>query len=670
MLKRAEDEEQDTLVDTFVDASALYSRLSNRDSQVFFGRRGTGKTHALSYLAGKMRRESKTVVYIDLRTVGSNGGTYGDPGVSIAEAGTRLLIDVLSVVHGEIVDQALEAADEDGDYAASLPLLDQLFDALSEVEVVGDVEWRESAAQLERDGSEASVGGNASPLAPAPIFRLAATQGRESSSEREEITRGVSRHRVHFGAVQSTLTKLVKTLPKSQLWLLLDEWSHVPVDLQPLLADLIRRCVLPVKGLTVKIAAIEKRSEFRVDDDAGGYLGIELGADVAGDIDLDEFMVFSNDQELASDFMGTLLHKHVQSMREENPAIPLYATPEEMIAEAFASEEAFGELVRAAEGVPRDLINIVGKAALKANARRIRVGDIRDSARSWYNTDKEGAVKKRPDARALLHWIIDRVIGDRKVRGFLLEQSVEHHLVDFLYDQRLLHVIKRGISAKDQPGVRFDAYALDFGCYVDLLSSKSSPRGLLVADHGGVVDVPPDDYDQVRNAILDIQSFSGDPALAAGNRSADGDSLAVSAPHGRLRWFGGPDEPVTDPRAFAFEGSGWYVIVEIDGRYASVPIDRNVTRIGSSSNDHIRLKHRTVTPRHAVIERRDGEHAVRVDRGMHLYVNNRKTSGASVTSGDILKIGAVNVSMVYLEIDRSATTDHGTNEDASIPHAP
>jgi hypothetical protein len=51
-------------------------------------------------------------------------------------------------------------------------------------------------------------------------------------------------------------------LGTKRVWILLDEWSVIPADLQPYLADLLRRSVFPVAAISVKIAAIEKRSSF------------------------------------------------------------------------------------------------------------------------------------------------------------------------------------------------------------------------------------------------------------------------------------------------------------------------------------------------------------------------------------------------------------------------
>jgi hypothetical protein len=74
-----------------------------------------------------------------------------------------------------------------------------------------------------------------------------------------------------------------------------------------------------------------------------------------------------------------------------------------------------------------------------------------------------------------------------------------------------LHVVKHGIAAHDQPGVRYDVYKIDYGCYVDLLATQKAPEGLLALDdpddRAGYVDVPPDDYRAIRQAILDLHEF-------------------------------------------------------------------------------------------------------------------------------------------------------------------
>jgi hypothetical protein len=60
----------------------------------------------------------------------------------------------------------------------------------------------------------------------------------------------------------------------------------------------------------------------------------------------------------------------------------------------------------------------------------------------------------------------------------------------------------------DVAGVRFNAYALDFGRYVDLFNTKKAPARLFATeDEAGnevYAEVPQDDCRSIRRAILDL----------------------------------------------------------------------------------------------------------------------------------------------------------------------
>lgn len=157
--------------------------------------------------------------------------------------------------------------------------------------------------------------------------------------------------------------------------------------------------------------------------------------------------------------------------------------------------------------MPRDAINVLALAAQRALDDAISVEHIRVASRNWYQRDKDKAVSANASAHKLLHWIIDEVIGQRRARAFLLESGHSDPLIEELYDARVLHVLKRNISSHDQPGVRYDVYKLDYGCYVDLMTTQRAPGGLLPADDDGFVDVPPDDYRSIRRAILNLDDF-------------------------------------------------------------------------------------------------------------------------------------------------------------------
>lgn len=455
------------LVSTFVDAGSLFTLLSSLDHQVIYGRRGTGKTHALLYLAETISNQGGIPVYIDMRNIGSSGGIYTDPGLPLAERATRLLIDTLSTICDIIYEFILE--NEELIKNSSLErAIDELSNSIASVSVV------------------------------------------EYQSHAQETFKTVVRHTVRFGAVGQLLKNLTRSIYPKKVWILLDEWSSTPLELQPYLGDFIRRSMFPIQGMVVKIAAIEQRTRFQLPFNDGDYIGIEIGADVAADINLDDFMVFDNDAEQANSFFKELIYKHFQAIEDADPDNVVNSS-DNLVREAFTQSNVFTEFVRASEGVPRDSINIIMLAAKKSVNNKISMNDIRVAASQWYSRDKGSTVESNPEASELLHWIIDEVIGTRKARAFLLRKDVKSDLIDRLFDSRVLHVLKRNVSSNEEPGVRYDVYKLDYGCYVDLINTQKTPLGLLPAseelEDQAYIEVPSDDYRAIRRAVLNLSRF-------------------------------------------------------------------------------------------------------------------------------------------------------------------
>lgn len=305
--KRAESVDHSQLADTFVNVGPLFDLLSNPDHQILYGRRGTGKTHAFVYLQGELRRRGDVAIYTDLRSVGSTGGMYADGSIPVDERATRLLKDTLSEIHDQILKYALDD-DKRVDFSQIAPKLDELAEASTEIRVQAEEFSRKITEESSRRSSDtSSLGGRIGPEGPKLSANI--SQGSESSESFTQHTseQGERRHRVHFGRVSKALKGITEFIPDSHVWLLLDEWSSIPIELQPYLADLLKRSVFPVRGVSVKIGAIEHRSKFVVDSDDPSYVGIELGADASANLDLDDFMVFDNSKDKSIEFLKTSL---------------------------------------------------------------------------------------------------------------------------------------------------------------------------------------------------------------------------------------------------------------------------------------------------------------------------------------------------------------------------
>lgn len=511
--KRIERADEEHVVATYVDDPVLVNALVTRDNGVVFGRRGTGKTHALKYFAEIERSKGNFVVYIDCeQDLGSTEGLYAEPALSVGERATRLLVDVLALVHDRLLIDALAG----GPLGDRIPDLQRMLDHFGEV-VVAEQGEVESTRGSERTST--SVGDLGFRIAANPAVNVSSKgSDTEKGTEGHRLTMsGPVRARVHVGAYGTILKDLIKAHPSDRVIILIDEWSGLPLDLQPYLAEMLRKCFFGVPRVTVRIAAIPHRTRWRLDRDEG-YIGVDVGAELFPLLDLDEFVVFparskAEKTSRSTQFFKLLLTLHLNQALKEDGRAPVESA-DDMVRLLFTQVTALQELVRAAEGVPRDALAIVARAALRTAGRPISTSDIRSAAAQLYQQSKQPALNSNADAKRLLDLVIEEVINTKRARAFLLAQEdTAHRLIQRLVDDRILHIIKKGYSAQSQAGSRFDVLQIDYGCYVHLLATANPPQYLLfdgldedaiMADMYGSEAVPEDDYRAIRRAIVDL----------------------------------------------------------------------------------------------------------------------------------------------------------------------
>lgn len=505
--KRAEQRQAERLRETFSDSGVALA-MEAMDHQIIYGRRGTGKTHALRYFESECRAKGDLAIYVDLRTIGSPEGLFMGERVSPTEKAGRLLVDLLGFVHDSILTTAV-SDDELLMDETFVDSLDALATSITTVKIEGEVESEEEEGDSTNEA--ANVGLEIANLfSPVPSASVAASSRYESRKSKRTMRKGTERIALNFREVAVAMRGVSESLHTRRLWILLDEWGSVPPDVQPLLGEFLVRCVLPMQKITVKIAAIEQQTHFRAELE-GQVIGLELGADIFANVNLDEFMVFEQHEERSYEFFRGLFFKHLTSGQSQEIEIDGLDEELDLVRIGFTDKRAFEELVRAAEGVPRDAINIAAKAGMHAGVNKISVNDVRSAARTWFQSDKEAALRGVPEAKRLLEWVIDRVIRGKRARGFLVNQrEAGSSLLQGLFEARVLHVVRRGYSAQDEPGERYDVWVIDYGAYVDLIHTKNEPQPLLFlldADDDALPDVPTQDLRAIRRAILDLNEF-------------------------------------------------------------------------------------------------------------------------------------------------------------------
>ena len=499
--QRADKNDDNTLVSTFVQVGALMPLLLSKNNHILFGRRGTGKTHVLKYLKKSLEEKGDIGIYIDMRLLGSYNSIYSNTSIPLTQRTLRILSDVIKEIHDGIVSY-ITAQEDCSELAAKIvSLLGKLVLFTSEEQMTGEHSIKKISLSSETDEKQISV-----IAAIQPSLEAGRKTGRKQEYAKEETSTGIPEMYMDYQSVYACLYEVTQVLFPKKIWVLVDEFSEVDPELQVILADMFKRVFAPNNNIIFKIAAIEHRSHFIQHTDKGGYYGLEVGADVSS-CNLDNYLVFGNNEAIACRFYRELLLAHVNSML--NPEDRLKDS-DELIAQLFTQENAFIELVDASEGVPRDAFNILSKAITIDYYNKVSIPALRKAARLWYVEDKQANVISFQGAYDFLSWIIAEVINNRHAKAFLLKSGTQQELINYLYDARILHIIKQSISSRDTPGERYDVYSIDYGCYCDLINTAKQPKGLFEAiddsDEEMFVEVPKDDYRSIRRAILDISA--------------------------------------------------------------------------------------------------------------------------------------------------------------------
>lgn len=495
----------DQLRETYVETGVL-PQVQNFSNQILYGRRGTGKTHVLQMLGNAMQGPNIKMVYIDVRLLGS-AHLFQDETQPPAHRCVAVFKDLLALIQGELLEVATDPA-RDG---AGIQEVSEFADfVLRKASTVSSLEVSETRGAQEAKGSrfDSSLSNGSLSL----DYSAEKSSGSSMSSEVSYVE--ALRDTVVFSEVHGMLDRALNSLGVEHLVLTIDEWTSLPMDMQPFVAEFLKRSFFPSNRVTVKIGSLEYRSRFTVGVSSGNAIGFELGPDITANLDLDDYYVYERNPNKVAEIFQEVLFRHVRA-----------GLPEELVmrhnikdavsfrARLFTEKATFVELVRSGEGVVRDFLGIFASAFFKAmNSGRTKIDlhSVEEAARDWYETDKSTVLSG--EQREALHKIITDVIGARQTKMFMLRrQDADHPMIQSLFDLRLIHLISRGYSDKENPGQRYNIYALDYGTYVDLKRTKAQPDELR-DDRGETSSaevrvVPFADKRSIRRVILDTSIF-------------------------------------------------------------------------------------------------------------------------------------------------------------------
>lgn len=501
--QRAERQQDfESIISSYVEIGIL-PQLLNRNNQVLYGRRGTGKTHILKYLISQLKEEKTNVIsYIDARILGSSP-QYTDTSLELSDRCSALFTDILNELYDALIIHIADNPSSNSEQA-----LDALisFSQTATEQISAGKSIKSRAKSSEGTSSEFGIKAD---LTSFPSLSLSDKSSKGKENEVEESYSVHEYEKIVFPDLHYYLKKVLDYL-NADFYILFDEWATIPIDIQPYLAEFIKRAYFSNPRIVIKIASLEYRSNFTIPLEKKNYIGFELGADISSNLDIDDYYVFDRNPERIVEIFAQILYKHMITILPKNHLVQKHKvyTTEDLISTIFTSADSFQELVRASEGVIRDLINIFSIAffdSLRQDRNKIDKKTVIESSQQWFERDKSQNLSDK--LHDVLKRIIDEVIGSKNARSFLVSRELESNdIIQNLFDSRVIHCIKRGYSDKDNPGIRYNIYTLDYGTYVDLINTSKQPQLELEfseeADKDPDLVVPYDDKRSIRRIIL------------------------------------------------------------------------------------------------------------------------------------------------------------------------
>lgn len=254
------------------------------------------------------------------------------------------------------------------------------------------------------------------------------------------------------GPAIKRLVKQVTEVTKDHVYVFLDDIHLVDVDLQPALLHLLNGALKGAGGY-LKVAGVRTLTNYY---SAATKNGLQVPGD-AQEISLD--LTLEN-PEAAEKHLRAILEKFLEAVG--------YSLSDRVMPDA-----AFKRLVWANAGVPRDFLQMFGRALEHAgrNAHTsVTVSDVNISigesgqrkSQELQEDTREELVKLQRMTEALESYCLDK----NKVNAFLLksEESDERRLVRKLSDLRLVHLIHQSITP-DSAGERYEAFIVDYSLF-------------------------------------------------------------------------------------------------------------------------------------------------------------------------------------------------------------
>lgn len=455
--------DEKSVLSSFYDDNML-ERLDNVNNQIIQGRRGTGKTHLLRVLACTLCRSMEYAIYIDCKK-------FGDTGIldvkeeNIKQKSTDLFRHFIKCFLDNVTEyydtRNFEFTSEQVQKEVSAGLKNIAKACEDQKQITKEVVQESEDSQKDSRDIEGSI----------KIEKLIGlfSSCKNSFEKGKKVKKSMTYQEqdvITFPSISKNIDNITK-VTQTRIYLLIDEWSSIPILLQPIFAEFLKRCFMCCQYITVKIAVTyQTRLSYKFEDNS--YIGLERSTEISGAIDLDQQLMFDKKPKRVIRFMTELLIRHVNVMAGKQ------VLSTENLYEGFEEDRGFIVLVRASEGNARDFINILGKCLANMSfsdeerKERIKIDDIIEAAHTWFHEDKCCGISELQLKQ--FNELYRYIVLQKRTRGaFIYENQLLNHDIIKLLDARFIHLVSRGHTIRYMPKENLALIILDYGSYCNEL---------------------------------------------------------------------------------------------------------------------------------------------------------------------------------------------------------
>lgn len=474
--------------------------FSQKNHQIIFGRRGTGKTtlfKALYYYTnyGLSFNSSIKCVYIDMEDVvpDNNEIRTDDQKVIIIETYRKFLVEFLDQLMKFWEDVRSTNHFFDIYYSPEdINLLSKKLEVLLDLIIFGKKSTTsstgvEKASHSVEKSDEASLTANiefnSTPRLVSALSKISFGKNSKKKNIKEVSIQNEFIYTLDIYSIKKALDDLIEAFKFDRLIVCIDEFTRVDKGLgdtiQPYIAQLIKDTFFRNPYISVKVSSLWNETQIQKRQLNGERIGIELGEDIKRGVDLDT-MFFGN--ETSCSFFKNMIMNTCLLCQDKDSSIGETAISqfrEYLIDSLFTDEESFKLMVCGSQGVPR----IFGNLLLAAISKRIECERPKIDAQIVYECIIENSTR---DVRRKLPYsdeivcLFDDFVTEKKNRFILVsvaDYNRHRNEIDGLLNNNYMHQYP---SEKVHRNLRnrYKVYLIHLGNYLEAIGIKDWRKNL------------------------------------------------------------------------------------------------------------------------------------------------------------------------------------------------